>query len=399
MPLYKIKTISSKGAVEQKQVSASDKEALKKMLEKDGKVLVTATEKDSKTRDIRVRGKVKAADLTDLLTYLSITVSTGIPVTTGLEDFITQTRSPTFKAILENILEEVKRGKRLSEAFGQFQDYFGTIFVNVVKAGEETGALDVVMDKLKIQLEWQIKIRSTLKQAMVYPAFLITAICGLVVLLLTFLLPRIMGIYQESSLELPVPTKIIVAASEFLRGNWIVLLGFVVALAVTIAVIRKIDGTRKAMDKAMLGLPVLGPILSEISLARFTVIFKTMLYSGVEIVKSLEISGSSSGNRYIEGVTTSAIEQVKGGNSLSSALDELKNLGFILPRMIAIGEKSGKIVDALECAYKYFDQSIPKRVTRMISIVEPSVIMLAGVLVGFILVGALMPIYSMYSAM
>jgi len=399
MPLYKVKTLTREGKVEQGEFNVPDRGALQKVLEKEGRIIVTVRESENKTQDVKARGKVKVSELTDLLTYLSITVSTGIPVTTGIEDFITQTRSPMFKAILKSILEKVTRGERLSEAFGKYEKYFGTIFVNVIKAGEETGALDVVMDKLKTQLDWQIKIKSTFKQAMIYPAFLITAICGLVVLLLTFLLPRIMGIYKESSLELPAPTKIIVAASEFLRGNWILLLAVVVILPVAFITVRKFDKGRVALDKIFLGMPVFGPILAEISLARFTVIFKTMLFSGVEIVKSLEISGSSAGNGYIQGITTEAIESVKGGTSLSVALDKFKSLGFILPRMISIGEKSGKIVDALECAYRYYDQSIPKRVTRMISVVEPSVIMIAGVLVGFILVGALMPIYSMYSAL
>ena len=206
MPLYKVKTLTRDGTVERGEISVPDRTALQKVLEKEGKIIVTVKETDTKTKDVKARGKVKVSELTDLLTYLSITVSTGIPVTTGIEDFISQTRSPMFKAILKSILDRVTRGERLSEAFGKYQNYFGTVFVNVIKAGEETGALDVVMDKLKTQLDWQIKIKSTFKQAMIYPAFLITAICGLVVLLLTFLLPRIMGIYKESSLELPLPT-------------------------------------------------------------------------------------------------------------------------------------------------------------------------------------------------
>lgn len=281
MPLYKVKSITRDGTIVDDEFNLPDKDALHKVLEKEGKIFVSAKESEKRTTDIKARGKAKVGDLTDLLTYLSITVSTGIPVTTGLEDFICQTRSPMFKAVLQSILDRVTRGERLSEAFGRYENYFGKIFINVIKAGEETGALDVVMDKLKIQLDWQTKIKSTFKQAMIYPAFLITAICGLVVLLLTFLLPRIMGIYQESSLELPLPTKIIVAASEFIRGNWVVLTAFVVALPVTFVIVRKFDKGRLAIDKFFLGLPVFGPILCEISLARFTVIFKTMMFSGV----------------------------------------------------------------------------------------------------------------------
>jgi len=398
MPIYLVKTISEEGVVESRDRNAPNITALEKNLEKEGKILLKVQEKPSLQKSLGSRGKVRTNDLIDLLIYLSITSSSGIPLPTALEDFIEQVKNLKLKGILTDVLLQVSQGLTFSESLSKYEHYFGLIFINTVRAGEETGSLDVVLDKLRGQLDWQTKIKATMKQALIYPSFLIFAVIGLVVLLLTFLLPRIMGIYTESNMELPAMTKVLITTSNFLRGNMLLLLFFVVSLPVTIIIMRKTKGGRTFMDKMILRIPVMGNIIAEICLARFTVIFKTMLYSGVEIVRSLEISGSSSGNSFIEDLCRQAIHDVRNGERLSAAMDRFKSLNFVLPRMVSIGEKTGRIVDALECAYKYFDSSIPKKVSRMISLIEPSIIILAGVLVGFILIGALMPIYTMYSA-
>jgi type IV pilus assembly protein PilC len=399
MPLYRYKSITEDGVVEKGEISAPDWAALKRHVEKDGRILVKASAREEGSRFSHRYGKIKVSDLTDLLIYLSITNSSGIPVTTALEDFIEQTRRASFKKVLKDILTNVQRGLKLSEAFAKYQGYFGTIFINVVKAGEETGSLDVVMDKLRSQLDWQTKIKSTIKQALVYPAFLILAVSGLVVLLLTFLLPRIMGIYSESDIELPMATQVLISVSDFMRGNWLPLLCGVLSVPAAVIITRRFKSGKIFTDRMLFKVPAIGRILSEISLARFTVVLKTMLSSGVEIVKSIDISGSSTGNTFIEKLSQETIEDVKNGKALSVAIEKFKEMNLLLPRMITIGEKTGRIGEALDCAYNYFDLSIPKKVNKMISMIEPSIIIVAGILVGFILLGALLPIYTMYSGM
>ena len=399
MPLYRYKSISEEGVAEKGEVSAPDWAALKRHVEKGGRILVKATAKEESSRLSHRFGKIKVSDLTDLLIYLSITNSSGLPVTTALEDFIEQTKKASFKEVLKDIRSNVQRGLKLSEAVAKYQGYFGTIFINVVKAGEETGSLDVVMDKLRIQLDWQTKIKSTVKQALVYPAFLILAVSGLVVLLLTFLLPRIMGIYAESNIELPMATQVLISVSDFMRGNWLPLLCAVLSVPTAVFITRRFKSGKVLTDRLLFKVPAVGKILSEISLARFTVVLKTMLSSGVEIVKSIDISGSSSGNTYIEKLSQETIDDVRNGKALSVAIEKFKEMNLLLPRMVTIGENTGRIGEALDCAYNYFDLSIPKKVNKMISMIEPSIIIVAGILVGFILLGALLPIYTMYSGM
>ncbi len=399
MPVYTIKTLSEEGLLESSVITAPTRKSLEKTLEKDGKIITGIKEKKEPRTAKPVSGKIKSADLTDFLIYLSITNSSGIPVTTALEDFIKRTRKGTLRQILTNILENVEQGMSLSESVERYKGFFGTIFVHVIRAGEETGSLDVVLDRYREQMEWQTKIRGTMRQALIYPSFLIFAVTGLCILLITFLLPRIMGIYADSDIELPVITRMLIAASDFLRGNWQPLVSILVGIPVTIAVVKRFKAGRIFMDRALFKIPVLGSIVADIVLARFTVIFKTLLSSGVEIVKAIEISGSSSGNSYIGMLADKAIEEVKNGNKLSSAFAAFNEMNLLLPRMVSIGEKTGRIVDTMEAAYNYFDKTIPNKVSRMISMLEPTIIIVAGVLVGFILLGALLPIYSMYSSM
>lgn len=399
MPRYRFQTISEDGSVEKGRANAPDRESLVRKIAREGKVIIKAREEDIASGALSGAQRIKTRDITDLISYLSITHSSGIPLIDALEDFIGKARGTKLKAVLTDVLNGITGGEKLSEAFARYEKYFGTVFVNAVRAGEETGSLDTVLDKLKHQIEWQANIKSTVKQALIYPAFLILAVIGLIVLLLTFLLPRIMSIFNESGAELPALTRYLIATSEFIKGNWYFLIGAVVMVPVTIAVLRRFEKPSVVIDRVLLRLPVFGRIITEISLARFTVIFKTMLLSGVEIVRSMELSGSASGNGYIEKLTRNAILDVQSGSRLSEAFEPFKSMNLLLPRMIAIGEKTGRIDDALDCSSRYFDESIPKRVKRMLAMLEPSIIIVAGVLVGFILLGALMPIYSMYSHM
>lgn len=399
MPAYSVKTLSEEGLLEASVMNAASRKALEKALEKEGKILTGVRERKETKTAKPVSGKIKSADLTDFLIYLSITSSSGIPVTTALEDFIKRTRAGTLRQILSNILENVTKGMRLSDSIEEYKGFFGTIFVHVVKAGEETGSLDVVLDRYREQMEWQTKIKGSMRQALIYPCFLILAVTGLVILLITFLLPRIMGIYADSDIELPVITRILIASSDFLRGNWQPLVSVAVGVPLTITMVKRFKRGRILLDRMVFRIPVFGTIVADIVLARFTVIFKTLLSSGVEIVKAIEISGSSSGNSYIGMLAEKAIEDVRNGNKLSTAFVAFNEMNLLLPRMVSIGEKTGRIVDTMECAYNYFDKTIPNKVNRMISMLEPSIIIIAGLLVGFILLGALMPIYSMYSGM
>ncbi len=399
MPVFKYKVISENGGVESGERAAPNRDALDKFFEKEGMVLAAAKEKKGEKGKFVGSGKIKVAELTDFLIYLSITNASGISVIVALEDFIEQAKNENLKKVLSNVLINVKQGLSLSEALAEHQKFFGVILVNVVRAGEETGALDLVLDKLRTQIEWQAKIKSTLKQVMIYPAFLCFAVTGLVVLLLTFLLPRVMGIYNESDIELPGITKVLIAASDFLRGNWMVLLGCVVAVPVSIFIIKRFEKGRVGIDRLVLKIPVLGSIIQDITLARFIVVFKTLIASGVEIVKSIQISGTASGNMYFEKLTADAIEQITKGCRLSAAFERFSGMNILFTRMISIGERTGKIVESLDCAYNFFDRMIPRKVSKMISLIEPTIIILAGVLVGFILLGALMPIYSMYEAL
>jgi type IV pilus assembly protein PilC len=397
MPLYSLKTIAEDGSVAVLDRSAPSRSSLEETAEREGLVLLKVEERENVAATAGKSGKIKLADLNELLIYLSITHSSGIPLTTALDEFSSRVKGARFKAILTDIYGKVMRGKSLSDSLAEYQKYFGLILVNIVRAGEESGALDEILERYRKQLEWQIKIKAVFKQAMIYPAFLFTAVLGLVVLLLTFLLPSVMNIFEETDIELPVLTQALVSISDFLIANGVPFLAVLLAIPIGITTAKRFRKSRQIIDRIVYRIPIFGRIASEIALARFTVVLQTLIASGVEIARALEIAGSSSGSTYIKTLSQQVIEQIRVGKDLSTAFVVFDDISPLLSRMVAIGEKSGKIVQALNNCYRYFDTSIPTKVKRTISILEPAIIMVAGVLVGVILLGTMMPMYSIYS--
>lgn len=399
MPVFSYTVANRSGKVTKGSSHAADERSLEQLLEREGKLLIEVLKSDEASRKTLRSGRVRRGELIEMAYHLSIICQAGIPILSGLEDFKDQRASPRMKRILEEVLEDVNAGLLLSEALARHPKAFGEIFINLVRAGEASGSLDVVMERLYKEMEWQSGIRNQLVQAMIYPIILILALSGLVILLLTFLLPRVLGLFPAGTLDLPLPTKILLFVSGLLQSHWPLLLGGILGLAAGIHITRQFSPGRYLIDKMLIQLPLLGGVILDIAIARFFSTFRTLFASGVEVLRAIEISGKSSGNNVINARAQQMHDNISKGSLLSEAVNKVDEFDSMIRNLVNMGEKSGQTAMTMEKITGYFDTVIPRRVKRMISIMEPAIIILAGLLVGFVLVGTLLPVFNLYSTL
>ena len=398
MPVFTFSAADKRGRVSKAKAFATSEMILERDLDREGMMLVKVHGSVETKTPVGSRLRVSRNDLIEMAYHLSVLCASGVPLIKGLEDFKDQNASSNLKRILEKVLEDVNNGRLLSEALARHPRAFSAFFVSLVKAGEASGRLDQVMTRYYKEMEWQTSIRSHLMQALVYPAFLFLALTGLVVLLLTFLLPRVMALFPEGGVELPLPTKILVVASDTLSDHWMLFAGAAAAIPMTLGLLRATTWGRYALDLAVMRIPCIGGVVRDIAVARFISTFNVLLASSVEIMETLKIASPASGNAVIARRGREISDRILQGSLLSEAFVRVKEFGSLVQNLIAVGEQAGRITESLDRVNAYYDTQIPRKVKKALAVMEPTVILLAGLSVGFVLVGTLLPIFNLYSA-
>ncbi len=378
--------------------SASRKE-LTEMLEAHGFTLVSAKSKTSEKKTKTYSAKMSRRDLIDLTYNIAILEASGVPLFEGLTDLSEQVDNPQVKAIFNELVSDVGRGLSLSEAMGRFHNIFPPLYIHVVKAGEQSGALDQVLSRLAEHLEWRDSIRGLVKQLLIYPTVLMCAVTGLVIFLLSFLIPRLMQIYSSTKVALPVPTQILIAISNFLRDNWFTLVGAVVALVSAFVITRNTTKGRLIIDNFILRIPIVGPVVRKVAASQFAATLATLYRAGVDLEQALEITSGVIENKAMSKAVKEAQERVLTGVPLSEAIKSTKQFQPLVNRMIAIGEKAGRLEEALGKVVAFYDREVPRAVKRFMALIEPAITIIAGFIVGFIILCAMLPIFKLFDAL
>lgn len=367
---------------------------LDRRLERDGLLLVRAKVVRSAAR---ARELALANDeLVALTTQLSTVHGAGVPILDGLDSIGKRMRRPRGRQLVEQMIAALQAGQSLSEAMAQHPRTFSAVYRASVEAGEASGALDVVLQRLARYLEWARAMRATAAQALVYPAILLTAIGGLVVLLVTFVIPRIVRLFPAGRSDLPAPTRALLAVSECLVGNWTWLLPLGVAAAVAALFAARLPEVKLRWHGWLLELPCAGHVVRQLAVARFASTAATLQAAGCDAFTMLSVSAKSCGNRALEAQFERVTHNVRAGQPISEALAREPRVDPLLVQMVAIGEKSGKLDECLDRVVHYYDEEVPRAVKRFVSIAEPALLLGAGALVAFILLAAVLPIFELY---
>lgn len=325
-------------------------------------------------------------------------IEAGVAMLRALTVLTEQTENPKLKKVLEQVRYDIEQGGTLSDALIKHSKIFDTLYISMVRAGEAGGVLDQVLNRLAVFMEERSKLTQQVKSAMTYPVVVMFIAVGVFYAMLTLVLPTFSGLFNSLGSELPAYTRFLITISDFLRSWYMALLIAVIAFAVWSLKkwYQTPDGKYK-LDYAMLNIPVLGDILKKVAVARFTRTFGTLTKSGVPIVSALDVVKDSAGNEVLARAVELVQSKVQQGGTISAPLGESKIFPPMVTQMVAIGEETGQLENMLEKVADFYDVEVENAVDALTSLMEPIMIVTLGGLVGAIVIGMYLPIFTVIS--
>ena len=396
---YKYKAVDISGKVVEHTHQANTKEEVLKMIRDKGLTPIRIELEEQKSKDVGdislFQKKVKVKDISIFCKQLYTMLNAGMPLSNALDVLGSQTENKVLRQTIKEVYSQVQTGAMLSQAMKKHRNIFPNLLITMVESGEMTGNLDSVLARMSEHFEKENKINSKIKGAMVYPTVLSVAAVGVVIFLLTFIMPTFTGMFTSSGVELPGPTKLLMAISDALKNYWYI---FIIVIGVALFIIRRYIKTttgKRQFDKFKLKIPVVGPSVTKIATSRFTRTLSTLMASGIPIVPAMETSASVTNHQVVIDGMEKVIEDVKKGLSISFLL---KNMDFFPPMvisMVGIGEESGSMEDMLSKTADYYDEELDASIQKMLALLEPLLILFMGVIVGFIVISMMLPIFDM----
>ena len=369
-------------------------------LKRMGLDLITASEVDRKTSIVAAAAKITRQDLINFCFDMEQMSRAGIPIIDGLRDLRDTLDNKRFREVLTVMAEDMDSGKTLSQCMAAQPETFDKVFVSLIKAGEQTGRVADVYKSLADSLKWQDELASQTKKLLIYPTMVLVVVTGVIIFLLTFLVPQVTSLLKTMNVALPVQTRILIAVADIVKGWWPVLLALpVFSIAALAFGIRRSARVAYLWDYAKLRIPMVGPILQKIILARFANFFALMYESGITILDALKTSEEISANRYIADGLARAGQQVSAGQTLTDAFRDLGLLPALVIRMLRVGENTGALDTALRNVDYFYTRDVRESVDKALRLLEPALTMGLGLVLAFIMWSVLSPLYDILGKM
>lgn len=395
--LFNYKAIDQNGAKKEGQIDAVNVDIAINSIQKRGLIIsnIATADKISFVQKIPFLNRVSMKDIVILSRQMATLFEAQVSALRVFKLLASQVENATLRRAMNEISDDLQEGSAISKSLGKHPKIFSEFYVNMVKSGEESGRLDQTFGFLADYLERQNEVTSKAKHALIYPAFVILTFIGVMVMMLTVVIPKITPILKDSNVELPIYTKAVIFISD-LAVNY----GFLVAgiLVVTIFLLaRYIKGAsgKASFDDFKLGIPYVGNLYKKLYLSRIADNMNIMILSGISMLQALETTANVVGNEIYKGILIEALMQVRGGKSLSAALSEYPLIPGIMVQMIQVGEETGELGNILKTLGKFYQREVVTAVDTLVDLIEPAMIILLGLGVGSLLASVLMPIYNL----
>ncbi len=341
---------------------------------------------------------VKPKKMVFISRQLSVMVSAGLPLVQALKVLAEQSDKIFLKNILNKIADDVREGRRFSVALAQFPKVFDDFYINMVRAGETAGKLDEVLNYLADQKEKNYDLMSKIKSAMIYPAFVIAAVVGVMIIMMVFVIPQLTGVLQEAGVDLPLPTKILIAVSGFFSSNFILILLATILLITGFIFWIKTPKGKAVWDDVLLKIPIFGDLFEEIYLVRFTRSLSTLIIGGIPISSALKIVAKVVGSSVYKETILDAVVDVEEGRSISSSFKDSPHIPSMLSQLLSVGERTGRLDDVLQKISDFYSREVQNTLSRLVTLLEPIIIIFLGVVVGGMVAAIVLPMYQMATA-
>ncbi len=402
MPIYEYKALDKKGKSCKGQIDAASESKARDKLRLSGKYPVSIRQnlKQKKSKGQAFLGgtffeRIKSDEIHIITRQLATLLGAGIPLINALASIIEQSSNPALKRTLADIRDSVNEGSTLTNALSPYPKLFSDIYINMVRSGEASGSLDVVLERLADFGENQKSLHAKLKAALVYPIFMAVIGTGILFFLISYIVPNITRVFMDMERILPLPTRILILASDLLRNYWWLGAIIVIGLVLLIRLFLARDSGRRTWDRIKLIFPIIGSVNRKIILARFASTLGSLLNSGVPLITSLQIVRSLVNNILVGEVIEDAIEKIQKGKSMSSALESSIWFPPLFLQMIGVGEQSGQLETMLDKVAKAYEREVETAIMGMTALIEPIMISVMGAAVGFVVLSILLPIFEM----
>ena len=396
MPSFRYSSKDMKGQTFRGTIEAESLAGFYRQLKERGQFCVGVSAKGDVKNLTFGSGKVKLKALTVFCRQFSTMLDAGLPIIKSLDVLYEQTEDRRMKAVILGVYEAVEHGESLSHAMQMQKNAFPLLMLNMVEAGEVGGTLEQVMKRLADQFEKENRLQNKVRQAMIYPIFLVVTSILVVTILLTFVMPTFLTLYQQTSSKMPTSTKILLAISSSFTKGWYVYVLVIIGIVVGFRSMMKNPQGHMAWDHFVLHLPVVGKLVLTVQSAQFARTLSSLFSSGLPIIQSLEIVENVIGNHVLKQGIRDVREAVRRGVPLSVSMRRLNLFPPMLCSMLNVGEESGNMDDILAKTATFYDEEAEAAIQRMVNMLEPIMIVVLGIIVGFIVISIITPIYSLY---
>jgi len=401
MPVYRWVAVTKKGRTIKGELEAANEKIAQLQLKRRN---FTVKKLKPKPKDLFenvafFQPKVKSQDMVVFTRQFSTMIDAGLPLLQGLAILAEQTENKTFRNILKQVARDVEGGSTLGDALRKHPKQFDDLYVNLVSAGEIGGILDTILQRLAIHIEKAQKLKRRVKGAMTYPAIVVAVAVLVMGIILIFVIPVFEEMFSSFGKALPALTQIVVNMSRFVKSNFHWILIGTILLVVLIRFYRKTENGRKQTDALLLKLPIFGPLLRKVAIARFARTLGTMIQSGVPILDALDVVAKASGNVILEELILEVRTSIAEGQTIAEPLSEMDLFPTMVVQMIAVGEATGALDSMLGKIADFYDDEVEVAVEALTTMLEPVLMVFLGGSIGGVVIAMYLPIFQMAAAM
>ena len=393
MPVFEYKGKTLAGAPVQGDLTAKDRADLERILRRN-RILITSIRKKPTELRIKIGSGIKKIEVSRFTRQFATMIGAGLPMVQCLDILSSQVENKELARVISEVKQSVEGGATLSESLRRHGKVFDMLYVNMVEAGEMGGALDTILVRLAVYREKADALVRKVKGAMVYPSVICVVATGVTTAMLTFIVPVFAKMFTGLHAELPKPTQVILAISNFLQANFLFIILGLVGLLIGFFYWLKTPGGRATFDAFIIKSPIFGNLIRKSAVARFTRTLGTLLSSGVSILDALEITAKTAGNTVISNAIKKSVLSIAEGETITSPLKESGVFPPMVTQMISVGEKTGGLDDMLQKIADFYDEEVDAAVSTLTSIIEPVIIVIMGIVIGAIMVAMYLPMFD-----